>query len=59
MYLNPEEFNLSQIKNITTVDHHSNLIGGLQGQWEWELSKVTASGLRAILSSPWYLNYIR
>lgn len=29
-----------------------------KGQWEWELSKVTASGLRTILSSPWYLNYI-
>ena len=30
----------------------------LQGQWEWEMSKVTGKGLRAILSSPWYLNYI-
>ena len=29
-----------------------------QGQWEWELAKVTAKGLRAIISSPWYLNYI-
>ena len=29
-----------------------------QGQWEWELSKVTGRGLRAIISSPWYLNYI-
>ena len=30
----------------------------VQGQWEWEMSKVTGKGLRAILSSPWYLNYI-
>ena len=29
-----------------------------QGQWEWEMAKVTGRGLRAILSSPWYLNYI-
>jgi len=29
-----------------------------KGQWEWEMAKVTSSGLRAILSSPWYLNYI-
>ena len=29
-----------------------------QGQWEWEMAKVTGKGLRAILSSPWYLNYI-
>jgi len=29
-----------------------------KGQWEWELAKVTGKGLRAILSSPWYLNYI-
>ena len=30
----------------------------MQGQWEWEMARVTESGLRAILSSPWYLNYI-
>jgi len=29
-----------------------------KGQWEWEMAKVTGRGLRAILSSPWYLNYI-
>jgi len=29
-----------------------------KGQWEWEMAKVTGKGLRAILSSPWYLNYI-
>jgi len=29
-----------------------------KGQWEAEMKKVTSSGLRAILSSPWYLNYI-
>lgn len=29
-----------------------------KGQWEWELSKITEKGLRTILSSPWYLNYI-
>lgn len=29
-----------------------------KGQWEWEMAKVTSKGLRAILSSPWYLNYI-
>lgn len=26
---------------------------GCQGQWEWEMAKVTGKGLRAILSSPW------
>ena len=26
--------------------------------WESEMEKVTRKGLRAILSSPWYLNYI-
>jgi len=29
-----------------------------KGLWENELAKVTGKGLRAILSSPWYLNYI-
>lgn len=27
-------------------------------QWKREMARVTDSGLRAILSSPWYLNYI-
>ena len=27
-------------------------------EWERELARVTGAGLRAILSSPWYLNYI-
>jgi len=40
-----------QVKNDT-------IIHVWKGQWEWELSKVTGAGLRAILSSPWYLNYI-
>ena len=26
--------------------------------WQQEMYKVTAKGLRAILSTPWYLNYI-
>lgn len=28
------------------------------GVWQDELAKVTAKGFRAILSNPWYLNYI-
>jgi len=28
------------------------------GQWENEMKKITAKGYRAILSAPWYLNYI-
>ena len=40
-----------QVKNDT-------IIHVWKGQWEWELSKVTSKGLRAIVSSPWYLNYI-
>jgi len=40
-----------QVKNDT-------IIHVWKGNWDWELSKVTGSGLRAILSSPWYLNYI-
>jgi len=28
------------------------------GGWEKELAAVTASGLKAIISSPWYLDYI-
>jgi len=30
-----------------------------KGGWQDEIATVTASGLRAILSTPWYLNYIR
>lgn len=29
-----------------------------KGGWQNELAAVTKTGLRAILSSPWYLNYI-
>jgi len=29
-----------------------------KGEWEEEMANVTGSGLRAILSTPWYLNYI-
>jgi len=29
-----------------------------KGGSQQELSKVTASGLKALLSSPWYLDYI-
>ena len=30
----------------------------VQGEWEREMAQVTRRGLRTILSSPWYLNYI-
>ena len=30
----------------------------MQGDWEKEVAAVTGRGLRTILSSPWYLNYI-
>jgi len=40
-----------QVKNDTVIHVW-------KGQWEWEMAKVTGKGLRAILSSPWYLNYI-
>ena len=36
----------------------NNFFLDFQGQWEWEMAKVTGRGLQAILSSPWYLNYI-
>ena len=31
----------------------------MQGDWRSEMAAVTRRGLRVILSSPWYLNYIR
>ena len=29
-----------------------------KGNWNVTMSKVTKAGLQAIVSSPWYLNYI-
>ena len=34
------------------------LINVWKGGWEAEMAKVTHAGYQAILSSPWYLNYI-
>ena len=40
------------------VVKNDTIIHVWKGQWEWEMAKVTGKGLRAILSSPWYVNYI-
>jgi len=29
-----------------------------KGGWQQELAQVTGSGLKSILSAPWYLDYI-
>jgi len=45
----------------TIVDfqvHPDTVVEVWKGGSEQELSKVTASGLKAILASPWYLDYI-
>jgi hexosaminidase len=40
-----------KVKNNTVVDVW-------KGGWQEELAAVTSAGLKAILSAPWYLNYI-
>jgi len=39
--------------------HPDTVVEVWKGGWEKELAKVTATGLKAIISSPWYLDYIR
>lgn len=46
--------NGDKVKNDTIIE----IWKGSEAEWRGSMSRVTKTGLRAILSAPWYLNYI-